>query len=106
MLGSRLGTELEIELGEKLGLKLGLGFGAVLGTNVGIKLGASLWSRLGTELGEALNSVGLDVLHFCLHVAGQKNLTFFPEFGSTFLQRLFVLLADTQFAQPFLLLLL
>jgi hypothetical protein len=68
-------------------------------------------SRLGMELGAAPdkalgiievfgNCVGLEVRHFFLHVAGQKNPTFLSEFGTSFLQRSkgFV---DTQVRQSF-----
>jgi hypothetical protein len=48
---------------------LGLELGLLLLTVLGIELGMLLGSRLGTELGEALDSIGLDVLHFRLHVA-------------------------------------
>ena len=87
-LGFPLGDEVGIELGASLGVRLGITLGIRLGAElaeidgdaVGLELGFDVGVVVGVAVGESV------FLHFLLHVAGQKNLTFFlPEPGWIFL---------------------
>jgi hypothetical protein len=91
-LGTALGSELGPAPGTPLGRPLGtevLGIGVLTGAGVVLSIGLLLGVDVGLDVPGAF--VGTDVggvlLHFCLHSAGQKNLTFFPVIGSFSLHR-------------------
>ena len=80
ILGPLLGAPLTMGLGSPLGIRLGAELAEIDGDAVGLELGFDVGVVVGVDVGESV------FLHFLLHVAGQKNLTFFlPEPGWIFL---------------------